>query len=379
MVLGAYPPELSGAALQARQLIQALGPRVSCLVLTTTMLTEPAPGEVDGVPVHRVFVDPRDARSVARATVALTVAFLRLARRVDIVQLHGFSRKSILLMALATALGKRRVVKLTSVGEDDPPAIRARGRLAFAAYRRADLFVGINPRQQALCAEAGIGPARFALIPNGVDLVRFRPCTAAERASLRGALTLPEGLPLTLFVGFFSRDKQPHALFDAWRRLGRAGGGLVFVGATRSRYHEVDPALADRIRAEARAHGLADRVWFVERTDAIEDYYRAVDVFAMPSIREGLPNALLEAMACGLPCVASRLPGVTDWLIEDGRSGVLVEPRDAGALASALRRVLGDPALAARLGAAARAKVESSHSLEKLATGYLSAYARLIR
>jgi glycosyltransferase involved in cell wall biosynthesis len=324
-----------------------------------------------------VFVDPRDRGSVARAAVALSVAFARLARQVDIVQLHGFSRKSILLMALATALRKRRVIKLTSVGDDDPPAIRARGRVAFAAYLRADLFVGVNPRQRELCAAAGIPPARFVLIPNGVDLERFRPATPQERAQLRRALGLPEARRLTLFVGFFSREKQPHVLFEAWRRQGCEGGGLVFVGATHSPYHEIDPRLADTIRAGARREGLADRVWFVERTDTIEDYYRAADVFALPSLREGMPNALLEAMACGLPCVVSRLPGVTDWVIDDEHSGLLVDPADVVALAAALERVLADPAFAMRLGAAACAKARASYSLEQLAAGYLTAYARL--
>jgi glycosyltransferase involved in cell wall biosynthesis len=377
MVVGAYYPELSGGALQARQLIRALGARAACVVLTTTAVPEPLAAEVDGVPVHRVFVDPRHRGSVARAAIALSVAFVRLARQVDIVQLHGFSRKSILLMALATALRKRRVIKLTSVGDDDPPAVRARSRMAFAAYRCADLFVGVNPRQRELCAEAGIPPTRFVLIPNGVDVERFRPATPPERAQLRRALGLPEALRLTLFVGFFSREKQPHVLFEAWRGRGAEGGGLVFVGATRSPYHEIDPHLAETIRAAARREGVADRLWFVERTDAIEDYYRAADVFALPSLREGMPNALLEAMACGLPCVVSRLPGVTDAVIDDEHSGLLIDPADVKALAAALERVLAEPALAARLGAAARARVRASHSLEQLAAGYLAAYARL--
>jgi glycosyltransferase involved in cell wall biosynthesis len=376
MVLGAYYPELSGGALQIRQLVQALGERVEARVLTTTSTTA-GPTIVDGVPVHRVFVDVTKPSSMARAGVALAAAFLRLAPAIDVVQLAGFSRKSVLLLTLAGALRKARVIKLTSVGDDDPPAIRARGRVAFAAYRRADMFVGVSPRQQALCEESGIGP--FTLIPNGVDTTRFRPPAAGERESLRRELGLPPATPLTLFVGFFSREKQPHVLFEAWRRLPAASAGdLVLIGATKGPYHEIDPALADRIRADARRADVGDRLHFVERTDEIEKYYRSADVFALPSLREGMPNALLEAMATGLPCIVSRLPGVTDWVVNDGRAGRLVAPGDVDDLAGALGALVGAGAEAKRLGAAARARVVERFGVEPMARAYAGLYRTLL-
>jgi glycosyltransferase involved in cell wall biosynthesis len=377
MVTGAYHPELSGAGLQCRHLIRALGDRARCRVLTTSARRGPTPAMVDGVPVHRVFVDVGRRRSRARAGAALAAAFLRLAARVDIVHFHGFSRKSILLMPLATALHKRCVLKLTSVGHDDPEAVGARGPLARFAYGRADAYVGVSPRQRQLYRASGLPEHRFVLIPNGVDTERFHPASPAERAAARRALGLPAELPLVLFVGFFSKEKQPDVLFEAWRRLAQVPSGLVYVGATRAPYYEVDPGLAEAIRAGAAAAGCGDRVWFVESAAAIELYYRAADVFALPSSREGLPNALLEAMAGGLACVASRLPGITDWLFDDAESGVLVPSGDPSALAEALARLLGAPALRARLGGAARATAASRFSLATAAEGHLHLYDRL--
>jgi glycosyltransferase involved in cell wall biosynthesis len=378
MVVGAYYPELSGGALQIRQLVRALGDRVDARVLTTTAMRASAPSVVDDVPVHRVYVRAGRPASMARAGVGLARTFLRLAPRIDIVQLAGFSRKSVLLMALATALRKVRVIKLTSVGDDDPPAIRARGRVAFAAYRRADMFVGVSPRQQALCAAAGF--RRFTLIPNGVDTDRFRPPEAGERERLRRELGLPAAVPLTLFVGFFSREKQPHVLYEAWRRLPAAdAGGLVFIGATRAGYHEIDPALAPQIRDDARRAGVADRLYFVERSDEIEKYYRAADIFALPSLREGMPNALLEAMATGLPCVVSRLPGVTEWIVDDARSGLLVAPGEVSALSEALGSLLRDRAAASKLGETARAAVAERFGVASMARAYAELYQTLLR
>src|SRR5207244_6925671 len=153
---------------------------------------------------------------------------------------------------------------------------------------------------------------------------------------------------------------------------------LLFVGATRSRHYEVDPALADGIKADAAAAGLGDRVLFVERADPIAPYYQAADVFVMPSRREGLPNVLLEAMASGLPSVASRLPGVTDWVIEHGTSGVLVPPGDAPALRAVLARLLRDATRRSRLGEAARARVARDYSIGTTADRFVDVYRGLL-
>src|SRR6185295_16519569 len=109
----------------------------------------------------------------------------------------------------------------------------------------------------------------------------------------------------------------------------------------------------------------------------VHDYFRAADLFALPSIREGLPIALLEAMACGLPCVASALPGSTDTLIDSGQNGLLVPPDDRAMLTSLLASVLSSPTLAVRLGAGARATIESRYSIERTAVDWLDAYQSL--
>jgi mannosyltransferase len=209
---------------------------------------------------------------------------------------------------------------------------------------------------------------------------RFRPAIAGEPRRLRRELGLPEEGVLILFVGFFSADKGPHVLFESWRRIAGAGGAdtsLVYLGATESRYYEVDPTLAKDIRDAADREGLSDRIVFVEETRIIEQYYRAADVFVFPSRREAFGMALVEAMASGLPCIASRLPGVTDEIVQDGDTGWLVEPGDTDALSAALARLLGDRENARRMGRAARQAVESRFAIEHTARRTLAAYRRV--
>jgi glycosyltransferase involved in cell wall biosynthesis len=214
-------------------------------------------------------------------------------------------------------------------------------------------------------------------VPNGIDMQRFRPSSLLERADLRRQLQLPVAGPIVLFVGFFSHDKQPRVAFDAWMQLQAAHGvdaTLLFVGATKSAYFEVDEDLAAAMRHEAAAAGRSDRLAFTGVTHDVHDYMRAADVFVLTSRREGLPVALLEAMACGLPCVASRLPGSTDIIITHGENGLLVPVGDRDAVAQALAAVLRDEPLAASLGSAARATVAERFANTDVASQWLDAY-----
>jgi len=269
---------------------------------------------------------------------------------------------------------------LHTAGFDEPDAIQRRGRLARWSVTAPDLYLAVSGRLADACRAAGLPPGTIRHVPNGVDLDRFRPAAVQERAALRRTLAIPSDAPVVLFVGFFSREKQPHALFDAWVRLQQRGcrSTLVFVGATRSPYFEVDDRMADDMRALAQSAGLLERLIFAGQTRRVEDYYRSADVFALPSSREGLPVALLEAMASGLPVVASRLPGATDVVIEDGRDGVLVPPGDIDALAGAIGTVLANRDRAAALGVAARQRVAHEFGAGRTAGGWLAAYQTVV-
>lgn len=382
MVVGAYSPEVSGGGLQCRELVRALNSEMPCTILSVSAdFSLPRIGEVDGVPVYRIPVDTTRLGSKMRAATHLAWTFIRLRRRFSLVHFHGFSEKTILLTLLSKLLRTRTLLTLHTADHDEPASIRAKGRLAFWCYAQVDCFVGVSPYLHERYLASRLPEEKFRLIPGGIDLRRFHPpADPDERRRLRQELRLPDRLPLILFVGFFSHDKRPRLLFDAWSRLQGdriPPTGLVFVGATRSPYFEVDAGLADAIRAEARRLGLADRVRFVEATHEIEKFYRAVDLFVLPSARESMSMALVEAMASGLPCIASRLPGVTDRIIDHGVNGILVPSGDVVAMEGALRALLEQPEEARVLGRRARTRVEERYSMAQTAARYLQAYRAL--
>jgi glycosyltransferase involved in cell wall biosynthesis len=382
MVTGAYFPETSGGGLQARAVIRALRRDADFVVLTTSAdPLLPDQSDEDGITIRRVHVDVQSTVSKLTAAVRLAAAFVSLSSRFDIVNLHGFSKKAIALAALCRFFGKRFVLTLQTSVHDEPPAARRAGWASYWAYRSADLYLSVSPGISRGYLNAHFPPSRLRQVCNAVETDRFRPALPAEREELRRDLGLPRDLALVLFVGFFSRDKRPDTMYRAWSDMATrdARSGLVMVGATRAVHGEVDTTLAPMIRERAAQDGVADRLFFVESTTAIEKYFRAADVYALPSVREGLPLALIEAMSSGLPCVASRLEGSTDVLIDHQVNGLLVAPDDEAGLAAALQLLLADRGVAARLGAAARNTVLDRYAIQTAAPSWLAAYRELSR
>lgn len=218
-----------------------------------------------------------------------------------------------------------------------------------------------NYNRQVILEECGpSADPKVTVIHCGVDLRTFRPGSAEQPGN--GAR------PLAVFcIGTLHEVKGQAYLIEACRLLAARGIRVTchFVGD--------GPDREELIRKAGRA-GLVDRVHFVGRLtqDEVQQALRRADVVAAPSVptrdgrREGIPVVLMEAMASGVPVVASRISGIPE-LVEDGETGLLVEPRDAEGLADALARLIGDAELRRRLGAAGRMKVEREFDLKKSA------------
>ena len=384
MAVGAYYPELAGGSLQCRSLVLALRDRVRFSILTTTADPGlPSMGDVDGIPVHRIFVDPTAPLTKAVALARLIGLAPALASGHDIFHFHGFTEKMLVLLATAKIAGRKTLVKMTSVGWDDPIAIRSRrfGPALAAGLTSVDRLIAVSPAMAERCARAGVPSARIASIPNGVDIDRFAPVNAVQRDEIRSRLGLPRGVPIVAFVGFWSREKGPGVLFDAWRAARQATGisaALLCIGSTDAAHAEVDADLVARVRREIRDEGLSAHAFFVERTDEVAAYLQASDVFVLPSSREGLSNALLEAMSTGLACVTSAIPGVSDSVIETGTNGLIVPPGDTAALGRELARLLSSESLRASLGARARQTIVERFALTTIADRYAGLYAELL-
>jgi glycosyltransferase involved in cell wall biosynthesis len=216
-----------------------------------------------------------------------------------------------------------------------------------------------------------------------VDIDKFSPVgSREEKNNLRKKLGLPENTFIIMFVGFFSEDKGPDILVEAYKIVKKnikADMRVLFVGSTKGVYYEIKASLVKKIKDGIKGDCLEKDIIFVEKTLEIEEYYRCSDLFVLSSKREGLPNALLEAMASGLPCVSSNLDGVVGYLIFDEKEGMLFNSGDIHGLSRAVCRVFEDRKLAKDLGYSAREKVIKNFSIGIVAGQYKKLYEAYYR
>jgi glycosyltransferase involved in cell wall biosynthesis len=198
---------------------------------------------------------------------------------------------------------------------------------------------------------------RYAVLSNGVDCREFTPVPK-----------VPSPKPTLLFVGWTIPEKGIFDLLEAAAIVRDRGRDFILEIVGPFHGHE------EKLREVVAARGLDTIVQIVGPVHSrvqLLDVYRHADVYVLPSWAEGLPVAMLEAMACGLPVVATNVGGVPD-LVREGVCGSLVPPRNPGLLADALDKLLLDPTLRSSMAAEARRRVESVFSTEKFMLGLLT-------
>lgn len=246
---------------------------------------------------------------------------------------------NIIALKACKGLGKRLIIS----ERNDPKRLSRYKQwdvLARRLYNHADL-VTANTRGALRDMGEYVDAGKLAFVPNPLALLNGR--NGNGHAS-------PAQAPFILNVGRMVSDKAHDVLLEAFAQLGDEfkGWRLALVG---------DGRLEENLRVHAAGLGLEGRV---EWHGVVRDpyvFYRSATIFALPSRVEGTPNALLEAMSCGLPVIVSDgAPGLLE-LVEDGVTGLVVPVNDASALASALRRLASNGELRNRLGEAARARV----------------------
>ncbi|WP_182870598.1 glycosyltransferase [Rhodopirellula sp. JC639] len=208
-------------------------------------------------------------------------------------------------------------------------------RQCVDALVHADLVISVDPRMAQVAEDLGVGAERIKVIPNGVEIDRFR---IGDRMEARRELGLPLDGRLIVTVAHLGQRKGHHETIAALEKLAR-DVNLVLVGGP-------GPLGGDgnNLRQLAASHGVTDRLIIAGKQshELIPKYYQAADISVLASWREGCPNAVLESLACGTPVVATDV-GSVRWMIDDGINGRVVPVRDAEQLRDGIQRVLDDP------------------------------------
>ena len=369
--------ELGGAQKQALRLCRALaGLGVDARIVTGRWRrSNPRRGEVEGVPVAALFTCFKmfNLRGLRKLSVPIYVASLALHLRrhrgaLDVIHAHSATSSAYAAVLAGRWLAKPTVMKVMASGNwSDFKRMRARkqfpsGDWMLRRLRGIDRVVCLNHEVEEECLGEGFSAEQLVSIPNGFPVREVSPMTEYSAGNT---------VEIT-FVGRLDAQKNPSTLLEAAARVIRSAGGHRF----RVRFLGDGPQRGD-LEKRALELGLGGRVRFVGRVENVAERLRETHIFVLPSLSEGLSNALLEAMAHGLPCIATAIPGNVD-LIRDRETGILVKPSDPEDLARAILELAGSPDLRGTLGRAGRAFVEGNHDMEAVARRYLDLYRSLV-
>lgn len=347
LVTATYWPGWGGAEGQCRLLAAGLQSRG----IPVTVVTRRLPGTgsadlVDGVPVRRLLV-PRGKIGSLWWVAAASTWIRAQVRTGDVIQ--GYQLLSPALVGLLSrGRTQRLVIRVScsgSLGDVAEILRRPLPGLRRRLLRRVDAFVTLNKEMGAELAGYGLARVRCWQIPSAVDLRWFRPAAVRERLVARRALGLPDEASVALFCGRLVPQKGLDILQAAWEILARrySDARLLVVGSG-----------PERARIEAaRIPGVA---WLGPQVD-VRPFYWAADLYVSPSRAEGMSSAMLEAMASGLPVIATRVGG-TEEVLTHGEQGLLVPKEDSVALAAALDCLLGNAEMRRSMAEQARSRAE---------------------
>jgi glycosyltransferase involved in cell wall biosynthesis len=228
--------------------------------------------------------------------------------------------------------------------------------------------------RQFCIQEDKLDPRRVVTIPNGVD---FPPAPGSvDKQALRARFGLAEAKYLVVSVGHIRRVKGFDVFLQAAARVRQVMPEVTF--AIAGKRLDLEESHFQELTALATTLGLGSRFVFLGAVDDVESLLRSADVFCLPSRSEGMSNALLEAMACELPCVATRVGGNPE-VIAEGKTGYLVESEDADSVAVRILQLLRHPLNANKMGIEGRRVVEEKFSTKAMMRRLINSYERLVR
>jgi glycosyltransferase involved in cell wall biosynthesis len=367
--LGYEPGPASGAEHQARLQAEELVRRGHHVTVVCPSFAGASSGWHRGVFVRRLPWLRRWLQTWTWSYLPILAVFLVFhVRRFDLVHVHYAGSHADVVSLVAGPLRRPIYVKLGGGGrEREMKPLRWVAWLTRSAgLRRATRVQATSDQIAADLLEFGIPRNRIMRIPNGLDTAHFLERTEKDRVAARLALGLPADRVIVLYAGRFARRKGVPDLLDTWTVASRLQDAVLVLVGTHA-YAADDPIGPVEV---------GERVILRDRTDDIREYYRAADIFVLPSHGEGMSNALLEAMACGLAVVATRV-GAAPEMIRDGIDGLLVEPEDRLGLGVALSRVVQDPGLRKRIGHAAASTARDRYGIESVVAAIERAYLEI--
>jgi glycosyltransferase involved in cell wall biosynthesis len=367
MIIQDYLPSIGGAEKQ----LATLAPLLEERDVKISILTRRHPGLsrfefIDGVPVYRL---PMLKTKVLNSLMFTSFALPVLKKlRPDVIHAHGLLSPTTTAVFAKQFLGTPVVSKPLRggiLGDLKRLTSSSLGRRRFKMIQsHVDTFITISSEIKDELVCQGVAPERCIFIPNGVKLEKFHPVHREQKRLLRKELRLPDGL-LVIFIGRLEKEKRVDHLIQIWPQVQqrRPDTSLLILGRG---------SQAEKLK-EMAGNGIV----FGGSVDNVAPYLQTADLFVLPSVAEGLSNSLLEALAAGVPVLATPTGGTTD-IVRHKTSGWLIQNFNAPSLLEDILAFLGDPQLMERCALEGRNYVVQNYSVVNTAQKLSDLYRHIM-
>ena len=372
MFIPSYYPLVGGAERQAQQLSKMLiGKGVDVFVLTRRIKGTNPRENVDDVPVYRTYA-PNSVLFLFSSLIFL----IKHRNEYDIIHVHTPDSPAITAIIVSLFLNKKIIVKIRGTGKGSffDRISNSFFRQISWVFRRVvvDCWVAINKEAVGQLLQFGISRRKIVEIPNGVDTQLFHPIPPERKFELRKNLPFPTDHLLCLFVGRLIKSKRVDLLIESWVEIinNFPQLHLLIIGGGNEETN---------LKNLVKKHNLSSTISFTGEISPNEvlTYLQMGNLFILPSEREGISNALLEAMSTGLPIIATKIAGNEEVVVE-GKNGFLIEPGNRKELSDAILKLAKDDVLLQSAGQQSRFIIETAFSLEVIANKYIRTYKRLL-
>jgi glycosyltransferase involved in cell wall biosynthesis len=371
LMISCYPPAPGGGELQTQVQVREMVKRGHEVIVIDALAryANDAADRDGSIPVIRIVTPGIPLVRSAAYHAKLAWHVFRQGRGAHVAQINNVGTSVAVSVPL---LGLMRIPRILVIWgsarpEDQPFGPGWRFVLFRQLARGVERVVSLATSSIANLTKRRFPSDRIVFIPNGVDTEKFRPRNPGETKVLPAGW--PNGGPVVISVGRLVSVKGFDVLFEAWATVLRQHprARLVIAG---------DGPLRASLLDQAAALGIADQVTLLGPREDVPELLRAADVYVSSSRSEGMSNSILEALAAGLPVVATRA-GAEDDIIDDGVTGVLIPSGNPAAIAEALTALLNDPLRRRELAEEARARVLRDFQVSAVVDRYLQLYQEL--
>lgn len=375
MVIERYIPIWGGAENQLRQLCPHLIAAGCNIEIVTRRWHHNMEKQelVDGVLVHRIGIPGTSVLAKMLFVVMLIDFLLRAGRRTDIYHSHGAVKMGAICWLVAVICRKKNVAKIATAGHISQLLKSSIGRIILYMFKRSSAIISMTSEIESELSNIRVTQEKIIHITNGVNCKRFCPVNSKQKNVIRDVLGIPQNAIVMLFSSRLVYRKGLDTLIKAWPEINShlPQAYLLILGSGTDQQDSV----AEEMEAKVRDEKLKN-ILFLGETTKPEKYLSAADCFLFPSRKEGFPNALMEAMASELPCVASQIGGVKD-IITDGVDGVFFELENSSMLTEKCLSLFVNRQESVTIRIQARKNMLENFSFEIISARYLDLYRTL--